>query len=155
MGWNYLSSPKLQRLHRWSLGIDKLFQPPILWACDYLSMLGLKLNRVCKMGYWGPLLGDKKYLVQFTAWCFRANQAISWINVDKIISPIGVTGANGITLMKKWPIVIIVSILRFQLFIKAVTLRSQWYIKSNYLFNFIVLQKQLPFYFNGSIGAVM
>ena len=23
MGWNYLSIPKLQRLHRWSLGMDK------------------------------------------------------------------------------------------------------------------------------------
>ena len=23
VGWNYLSIPKLQRLHRWSLGMDK------------------------------------------------------------------------------------------------------------------------------------
>ena len=27
MGWDYLSTPKLQRLHHWSLGIYKLFIP--------------------------------------------------------------------------------------------------------------------------------
>ena len=48
MGWTYLSIPKLQRLHRWSLGMDKLFHPT--WACDYLSMLRLKLNHVDKKG---------------------------------------------------------------------------------------------------------
>ena len=50
MGWNYLSIPKLQRLHHWSLGMDKLFHPTLLWACNYLSMLGLKLNHVSKRG---------------------------------------------------------------------------------------------------------
>ena len=44
MGWNYLFIPKLQRLHRWSLGMDKYFHPTLNRACDYLSMLGLKLN---------------------------------------------------------------------------------------------------------------
>ena len=29
VGWNYLSIPKLQRLHRWSLGMDKLFHPTL------------------------------------------------------------------------------------------------------------------------------
>ena len=52
MGWNYLSFPKLQRLHRWSLGMDKEFHPTLNWACDYLSMLGLKLNHVSKRGHW-------------------------------------------------------------------------------------------------------
>ena len=50
MGWNYLSCPKLQRLHRWSLGMDKLFHPTLYWSCDYLSVLGLKLNHVSKRG---------------------------------------------------------------------------------------------------------
>ena len=50
MGWNYLSIPKLQRLHRWSLGMDKQFHPMLYWACDYLSMLGFKLNHVSKKG---------------------------------------------------------------------------------------------------------
>ena len=51
MGWNYLSIPKLQRCNRWSLGMDKWFHPTLYWACDYLSMLGLKLNHVSKRGH--------------------------------------------------------------------------------------------------------
>ena len=43
MGWNYFSIPKLQRLHRWSLGMDKWFHPTHYDGCNYLSMLGLKL----------------------------------------------------------------------------------------------------------------
>ena len=52
MGWNYLSIPKLQRLHRWSLGMDKKFRPILYWVCNYISMLGLKLNHVSKRGHW-------------------------------------------------------------------------------------------------------
>ena len=44
-----------QWLHRWSLGIDKCCHPMIYWVCDYFSMLGLKLNHVCKRGPW-PLM---------------------------------------------------------------------------------------------------
>ena len=40
--------PKLQRLCRWSLGMDKYFHPTHYWTCDYLSMLGLKLIHVSK-----------------------------------------------------------------------------------------------------------
>ena len=29
VGWNYISISKLQRLHRWSLEKDKLFNPTI------------------------------------------------------------------------------------------------------------------------------
>ena len=50
MGWNYLSIPKLQRLHRWSLEMDKQFHPTHYNGCNYLSMLGLKLNHVSKRG---------------------------------------------------------------------------------------------------------
>ena len=49
---NYLSISKLQRLHRWSLGMDKCFHPTFFWACDYWSMLGLKLDHVSKRGHW-------------------------------------------------------------------------------------------------------
>ena len=35
VGWNYL--------HRWSLGMDKLFHPTLYRTYGYLSMLGLKL----------------------------------------------------------------------------------------------------------------
>ena len=48
MGWNYLSIPKLQRLHRWSLGMDKLFHPALYWACNYLSVIGLKLIHIIR-----------------------------------------------------------------------------------------------------------
>ena len=48
MEWKYLSIPKLHRCNRWSLGMDKLFHPTLYWACNYLSMLGLKLNHVSK-----------------------------------------------------------------------------------------------------------
>ena len=37
-----------QRFHRWRLGMDKSFHPTISWACDYLSILGLKLIHVNK-----------------------------------------------------------------------------------------------------------
>ena len=42
------SIPKLQRLHRWSLGMDKQFHPMLYHGCNYLSMLGLKWNLVSK-----------------------------------------------------------------------------------------------------------
>ena len=44
VGWSCLSIPKLQRCHRWRLGMDKQFHPTLYWACDYLSMLRLELN---------------------------------------------------------------------------------------------------------------
>ena len=50
MGWNYLAIPKLQRLYRWSLGMDKSFHLTLYWACVYLFMLGLKLAHVIKSG---------------------------------------------------------------------------------------------------------
>ena len=38
MGWNYIL-------------MDKSFHPLLYWACNYLSMLRLKLNHVSKRGY--------------------------------------------------------------------------------------------------------
>ena len=75
MGWNYLSIPKLQRCNCWSLGMDKLFHTTLYWACDYLSILGYKLNHVSKRGYW--YLHDTKpspesmlvYSVKFPSKC--------------------------------------------------------------------------------------
>ena len=51
MRWYYLSILKLQRLHRWSLGMDKKFHPTHYNRCNYLSMLGLKLIHVSKRGH--------------------------------------------------------------------------------------------------------
>ena len=42
--WNYLSIPKLQQYNR-ILGINKLIHPALLWVCEYLPIMGLKLNR--------------------------------------------------------------------------------------------------------------
>ena len=39
--------------HRWTLGMGpKSFHPTLYWICDYLSMLGLKLNHVSKRAPW-------------------------------------------------------------------------------------------------------
>ena len=48
VGWNYLSIPKLQRCNRWNLGMNKKFHLTHYWKCDYLSMVGLKLNHAGK-----------------------------------------------------------------------------------------------------------
>ena len=48
MVWNYVSIPKLQRWYCWSLGIFKQFHLAICWACDYLSMIGLRLIALIK-----------------------------------------------------------------------------------------------------------
>ena len=50
MGWNDLSIPKLQRLRRWSLGMDKPFHPTFYNVCNYLSMLGFKWFHVSERG---------------------------------------------------------------------------------------------------------
>ena len=38
------------KCNRWSLGMDQWFHPTLYWACNYLSMLGLKLIHVSKLG---------------------------------------------------------------------------------------------------------
>ena len=60
-----LSIPKLQRCNRWSLGMDKQFNPTFYQACNYLYMLGLKLNHVSKKGPWDVNLyyQDRKGLI--------------------------------------------------------------------------------------------
>ena len=46
MEWKCISIPKFQRHSRGSLGTDKHFHPTFYWACDYLSMQGLKLTHL-------------------------------------------------------------------------------------------------------------
>ena len=50
MGRNNLSIPKLQRLYRWSLWMDKLFHLIYYNRCDYISMLPFKSVHVSKTG---------------------------------------------------------------------------------------------------------
>ena len=54
VGMKYLSIPKLQRSHPWSLRMDKQFHSTSFWPCDYLSMRGLKLIMLVKQarGVW-------------------------------------------------------------------------------------------------------
>ena len=47
-GWNCMSIPQLQQLHRWNLEMNKRFHPTLFWACDYLSMQRCKLIHVSK-----------------------------------------------------------------------------------------------------------
>ena len=67
----YLFIPKLQRLHRWSLGMDKQFHLTLCQACDYLSMEGLKLNPVSKRGSRGLFYLTNRYQLRF-------KQVITW-----------------------------------------------------------------------------
>ena len=48
----FLSIPKLQRLPRWNLGMDKQSHPTHCNGCDYLFILGLMLIHVSKRGPW-------------------------------------------------------------------------------------------------------
>ena len=45
--WDEITCP-FPIFNYWSLGMDKLFHPTFNWACDYVSMLVLKLIHVSK-----------------------------------------------------------------------------------------------------------
>ena len=47
---NQSSIPKHQSYNHGRLGMDKQFHSTSYWACDYLSMLGLKLTHLSKRG---------------------------------------------------------------------------------------------------------
>ena len=72
---NNLSILKLQRLHRWSLGMGKYFHPTHHNGCNYLSILGIKLNRVRKRGHSlaGPIRTRS----------FMSNQIINVLNSSR------------------------------------------------------------------------
>ena len=100
MGWNYLSIPKLQRCNRWSLGMDKYIHPTFYNGCNYLSMLGLKLNHVSKRGHRNIIYALTKdiltnkmhwnwfFLVMLnllSLWfhnCQKSNISLPWSNYD-------------------------------------------------------------------------
>ena len=52
--WEEITYPFLNfnGSNRWNLGMDKWFHPTVYNGCNYLSMLGLKLNHVSKSGHW-------------------------------------------------------------------------------------------------------
>ena len=51
-GVKLLTTAKLQRLHRWSFGMDNLLLHTLCDVCNYLSMFGLKLVHVSKRVHW-------------------------------------------------------------------------------------------------------
>ena len=59
----YLSIPKLQRLHRWSLIMDNQFHFTLYNGCNHLFMLGLKLKHVSKRGWWCFILTDQHIII--------------------------------------------------------------------------------------------
>ena len=81
----YLSIPKLQQLHNWSLRMDKWFHPTLYQTCDYLSMLGLKWNRVSKMGPVSILYQLMIWLIHHTIQTFWHHKTHNntWTNLPK------------------------------------------------------------------------
>ena len=71
--WKYLSIPKLQRLHRWSLGMDKEFHPTFYHGCSYLSMLGLNLIHVGERGRRGRKRTYIGWQMTCVEWCYFHN----------------------------------------------------------------------------------
>ena len=86
MEWNYLSIPKLQRYHRWGLGMDKWFHPTVYRAYDYLSMLGLKLSHVGKRT---PGASELKQFSSLTHWGRVTHICVSNLTI--------IGSANGLT----------------------------------------------------------
>ena len=68
MGWNYVSTHKLLRYKRWSLGIDKSLDITLYWECEYLSMLELELIYVSKRGYWFQMCRQRHTVSGTPSW---------------------------------------------------------------------------------------
>ena len=101
MVWNYLSTPKLQRLHRWSLGLDKGFRPTHCNGCNNLSMLGLKLIYVSIKGHWWSI-----FLEYSTEKIHLVCHNWSWLNV--LLQNTSYFALRGHLLWRKWSAMIIV-----------------------------------------------
>ena len=88
MEWNYFSIPKCQRCNRWGLGMERWFHPTLYWECNYLSMMGLKLNHVSKNGPWNLYVmvsvarsqchANRCQLVWFYIWIPQLRQLNGW-----------------------------------------------------------------------------
>ena len=83
MRWNFLSIPKLQRFHYWSLEINKQFHPTFYSGCNYWSMLGLKLISVNRKDTWWLMSGGtwiilNSWKICFVQFVFRFSWTIVW-----------------------------------------------------------------------------
>ena len=99
MAWNYLSIPKLQRLHLWSLGKDKWFHPTHYIGCNYLSMLGFKLNHVRKRGPWPS---EETVLKNHGFLTFILSLFMGWIHEAKLTKTIAPRRPLAILVENMW-----------------------------------------------------
>ena len=95
MGCNKLSIPKLQRLHHWSLGMDKSFRPTLYNGCNHLSMLGLKLNHVSKSGPSGSKSNNENYLSKVHV--YQKKMATSPQTISSIAARVSVMALSWLT----------------------------------------------------------
>ena len=72
------------RSHRWSLWMDKWFQPGFYWAFGYLSMLGLKLIHLNQLwpllwlSYWYPAIWSFQYRCKIRSLCIKGHLIFNW-----------------------------------------------------------------------------
>ena len=88
VGWNYLSIPKLQLLHCWSLVKNKQFHLTLYNKCDHLHMLRLTLT------HWGRVthicVGKSTIIGSHNGLSPHRRQAIIWTNAGIfLIRPVG------------------------------------------------------------------
>ena len=79
VGSNYLSTPKLQRLHSWNL--DKYFHPAHYNGCDYLSMPGFKLHDVLFFVCHSLLIDVFCYFQSLTISCSQSIPSSGWLQL--------------------------------------------------------------------------
>ena len=74
--------PKLQRLHRWGLGMDKTVHPALNYGCNYLSMLDVILDIVL-----GHSERPKKMYFAFHVWYQLVySYFVTYIDMCKILN---------------------------------------------------------------------
>ena len=84
-GIYYSSIPKLQRLYRWSLGMDKLFHHTLYWVCDYLSMS--YVYPADHGSLWHPFIrGSRAYCISLSNEKHTVLFCLAWVHISEIKS---------------------------------------------------------------------
>ena len=73
-------------IHRLSLGLDKWFDPTLCYECNYLFMLGLKLNHVCKKVHRLHLVTTTEYRQFNFTIITPLNVKCQWLSLKHAIS---------------------------------------------------------------------
>ena len=74
-----------ENVSTWSLGMGKWSHPTLERACDYSSMLGLKLNHVSKMGPRGHVATSCVYVICYIL--YTASPSVSTLLEIKVFTP--------------------------------------------------------------------